>query len=99
MFSAYLTSFVVTGKCSCNGDDAINVLERACPTLQACKVTAKRCGVLVAGHSNSKLEDCTISGCGAQACRAMEHASVRMARCVSSCLLIVQTLVTVEGQC
>lgn len=62
----------------------MNVHGKACPTIQKCNISAKKCGLLVSGHSKSKLEECTMSGCGGQACRAMEHAKVQMIRWAST---------------
>lgn len=68
------------GQCSCSGDDAIQVSGSACPTLQRCNFSGKKCGLLASGSTKTKLERCSISGCGRQACKAMDHASVQMIR-------------------
>ena len=53
---------------------------KARPTLQQCNISGKKCGLLVFGASKSKLDRCSISECGQQACKAMDSGSVHMTR-------------------
>ena len=65
---------------SCSGDDGVNVSGNAQPTFHDCTLTGQKCGLRAFANSTSKLHRCEISGCGEQACKASNNASVQMTR-------------------